>query len=205
MLVEGPSDQYYLTAMKNILIGKGIISPRQELLFVPAGGTRGIKTTSKILATSDDCYPHVLLDGDAPGRQCANSLKESTYAGREDHVSLITDFMELEDAELEDFADPALVANVASKQFRGEEDFEDAYHSDKPITPQIEGYCKAFGIEMEKGWKVDLARRVKRKMLLASYQTTIPEATLGRWKNLFEKWITTNGKQGNSDGRLRRR
>jgi hypothetical protein len=38
VIVEGPSDQHYLTAIKVLLIGKELISPRRELVFPPAHG-----------------------------------------------------------------------------------------------------------------------------------------------------------------------
>jgi predicted ATP-dependent endonuclease of OLD family len=42
IIVEGTSDQFYLSAIKNYLISKGSITPKRELLFVPAGGVKGI-------------------------------------------------------------------------------------------------------------------------------------------------------------------
>lgn len=38
VVVEGPSDQIYFSAMKIYLIANGKLKPRRELLFLPAGG-----------------------------------------------------------------------------------------------------------------------------------------------------------------------
>ena len=38
VLVEGESDQVYLSALKNLLISKGSISPLKEIVFIPTGG-----------------------------------------------------------------------------------------------------------------------------------------------------------------------
>ena len=63
VLVEGESDQVYLSALKNLLISKGSISPLKEIVFIPTGGVKGIKATSAILSGTSEVKPPVLLDG----------------------------------------------------------------------------------------------------------------------------------------------
>ncbi len=189
VLVEGPSDQYYLSAIKNMLIGKGLIHPSKEIVFVPAGGTRGIKTTARILSYDESNYPFVLLDGDASGRQTRDQLEESTFEGRGDLISLVTNFTQVEDAEIEDLMDSKLVAKVASRNFRGHDDFEDQFDPTHPIVPQIKLYCENEGIELVKGWKVDIARDVKKKMLADKYSTDIDQSLLDKWEKVIGQWI----------------
>lgn len=189
MLVEGPSDQFYLNAIKNILIGRGKINPGQELLFVPAGGTRGIKSTSRILSYDEAGYPSVLLDGDAAGLETKRQLISSLYEGRKEFVHLITDYIGLENGEVEDFVDVDLVAKVVSRLFRGEDDFEEVFDPSMPIIPQVKNYCNKEGIEMMIGWKVDVARGVKKKMSAQSYLSKVEDELLERWSNLFKIWI----------------
>ncbi len=43
IVVEGASDQHYLTMIKALLISAGKITPRRELVFPPAGGTKNAK------------------------------------------------------------------------------------------------------------------------------------------------------------------
>lgn len=50
VLVEGESDQLYLTALKNFLISKNLIMPLEELVFIPTGGTKGVKSMSALLS-----------------------------------------------------------------------------------------------------------------------------------------------------------
>lgn len=189
MLVEGPSDQYYLNAIKNILIAKGKIRPSQELVFVPAGGARGIKSTSRVLAYDDNGYPSVLLDGDAAGLQAKQQLEDSLYQGREALIYVATDFIDIENGEVEDFVDSALVAKVVGREFRGQEDFEDIYDPTKALVPQVKKYCESEGIIPQKGWKVDVARAVKRKMLLPAYLENVSDELLERWLKLIQAWI----------------
>ena len=40
VIVEGPSDQFYLTAIKTLLLSGGKITPKRELVFPPSGGTK---------------------------------------------------------------------------------------------------------------------------------------------------------------------
>ena len=63
VIVEGPSDQNYLTAIKVLLIGKELVSPRRELVFPPAHGASGAKAVASILAGRNDEPPFILLDG----------------------------------------------------------------------------------------------------------------------------------------------
>ena len=78
---------------------------------------------------------------------------------------------------------------AANREFRGEEDLEDKYDDTKPIIPQIIEYCETEGIDLHKGWKVDIARKVKQKMSLPSYIYQVDQALLDRWKAAFTKWI----------------
>ena len=188
VLVEGPSDQYYLNAIKNILISRGVIRPSREIVFVPAGGTRGIKTTSRILAHDDEDYPSVLLDGDASGRQTKNQLENDLYESRTGLLALVTDFSDIPDAEVEDLMDQDLLAKVIGREFRGSDYFEDVFDPKRPIVPQIKKYCETEGIEQEKGWKVDIARTVKRRMAMPSYSTKVDQLLIDRWVKLFNLW-----------------
>ena len=49
ILVEGESDQLYLSALNNLLVSKGKITPLKDIAFIPTGGVKGIKATSAIL------------------------------------------------------------------------------------------------------------------------------------------------------------
>ncbi len=192
LLVEGPSDQYYLSGIKTLLIAKGLLNPSRELLFVPAGGARGIKSTAQILSYDENDYPHVLMDSDNQGRSTKSALLSNLYSGRESHVHEVGDYIPIENAEVEDFTDTTLVARVASRMFRGgEDDFEDVFDPVKPVVPQIVNYCKSEKIELVQGWKVDLARQVKRRMLKSAYSDAIDDSLLHRWQSLFDSWLNT--------------
>jgi len=55
-----------------------------------------------------------------------------------------------------------------------------------PIVPQIEAYARENGIELSQGWKVDLAREVKRRLIKDADK--LEESILDRWAQLFERF-----------------
>ena len=86
IIVEGPSDQHYLTAIKTILIGKRKIAPKSELVFPPSGGAKTAKIIASILSGRNDELPKVLLDSDTPGKQAIKSLRNDLYSEAKDRV-----------------------------------------------------------------------------------------------------------------------
>jgi energy-coupling factor transporter ATP-binding protein EcfA2 len=185
VIVEGQSDQHYLSAIKSVLIALGLITPKREILFLPGGGAKGVNAVVPIITAKDETPPHVILDSDKQGIDFATKLRSGAiYAG--DAGKRITSVGELlgglEGAEIEDLIPHALLVDVVGRLHRGEEDFRDKAREGKPIVPQIEAYALASGIELVAGWKVDLARSVKARLLKA---TDIPQAALDIWTKLF--------------------
>ena len=172
VLVEGESDQVYLSALKNLLISKGSISPLKELVFIPTGGVKGIKATSAILSGASVVKPPVLLDGDKPGQKMAMELKSDFYAAATEKVINISEYTDLENGEIEDLFPKESFARIVAKFLprpeEVDEDFDDTVVDDKPMCNQIEEFAKAHGITLETGWKVRLATVVKREILKGS-------------------------------------
>ena len=79
--VEGPSDQHYMTAIKNLLIAAGRLKPGRELVFPPTGGTKGARAVSSILGGRDGVLPVAFFDSDSAGREIIKSLRQNLYAG----------------------------------------------------------------------------------------------------------------------------
>lgn len=170
ILVEGESDQLYLSALKNLLISKGRISPLKEIVFIPTGGVKGIKATSAILSGVNEVKPPVLIDGDKPGVKMFNELKADFYAADTDKLIMVTDFSAIPEAEVEDLLPKAKFAKIIARFLPRPEDtdeeFDDFVVDNKPICNQIEEFAKAQGINLGgKGWKVRLATMVKREIL----------------------------------------
>jgi ABC-type cobalamin/Fe3+-siderophores transport system ATPase subunit/predicted ATPase len=185
VVVEGPSDQIYLSCMKTVLVARKMIAPKREILFVPAGGARGVTAIAPIVAAKDDAPPIVLLDDDRQGRQFGDALRSSVlYKGAQGRILNVREFVPIDGAEIEDVMPPAVVADVASRVVRGrEDDFRDVVQPGVPIVPQIEAYALKNGVALEPGWKVELARLVKQRLL--KDLDRIEDSTIETWSKLF--------------------
>lgn len=190
VIVEGPSDQHYLSAIKNILIAKGRINPIAELVFPPSGGAKTAKIIAAILMGRDDALPYVLLDGDAAGKQAAKALQDGLYQGAKDLVFTTDAFTEeMANSEIEDILPAQLLIQVLDRlERRADRDFEDFYEEGKPIVPQVKAWAKSEGFEMAEDWKVQLALGVKSK-LLSNPDKQVDDALLDLWTSVFKKFV----------------
>jgi len=187
VIVEGPSDQYYLSAIKNLLIASGKLKPVRELVFPPAGGTKGVKAVVSILGGRDEKLPVVLVDSDAHGKAAAQALRSGLYASEPNLILDVQSFTKMPNSEIEDLLPTALIIAVLDRWQRGANTpFADKYVTGKPIVPQIEAWAQHQGIELAKpGWKVELAKQVKERLLKGGL-TPIPENTVKQWEELFK-------------------
>ncbi|WP_019004923.1 AAA family ATPase [Cohnella laeviribosi] len=196
VIVEGTSDQYYLSAIKNFLIGKGLILPNREIVFIPAGGVKGITAVVSIITGREQTLPFVLLDGDAQGLSGAKKLKEGIFESSPNNVIVVNDYVELENAEIEDFIPLDFLANVVTRMLPRpadlEEEFIDVVRPGIPIVQQIEAYVSSNNIELQKGWKVELAQRTKTQLLRERASKQIDESTIGVWVKLFQCILGVN-------------
>lgn len=169
VLVEGESDQLYLSALKNWLISKGKITPLKELVFIPTGGVKGIKATSAILSGVNEIKPPVLLDGDKPGMKMASELKNDFYAANADRIIMVSDYTQVQNGEIEDLFPKEKISRIVTRFLprpeEVDEEFEDIVEDTSPLCNQIENFAQKHDIELEKGWKVRLAARVKAEIL----------------------------------------
>ena len=192
VLVEGESDQVYLSALKNLLISKGKIAPLKELVFIPTGGVKGIKATSAILSGANEVKPPVLLDGDRPGLKMAAELKGEFYAADQDKVINVSNYTSLENGEIEDLFPKSKFARIVSRFLprpeEVDEEFDDIVVEDKPICDQIENFAKIHGISLDLGWKVRLATTVKKEILKGTDKViSEKDEEFSKIVSLFEK------------------
>ena len=190
VIVEGPSDQHYLSAIKNLLVRFGDIRPSREIVFIPAGGVKGVRAVCALVMGRDDTLPFVLLDADKAGRQFADSLKAGLYQGDRDRVLNMDSAVQIPDCEVEDLFPPKFIATIVDRYFVKpadvDEDLRDSLDRSEPIVPQIEGYAGRCGIVLQHGWKVDVAKRAKNQLLRAKEEFATKEKThVEMWRKLF--------------------
>jgi energy-coupling factor transporter ATP-binding protein EcfA2 len=187
VIVEGQSDQHYLSAMKTLLVAAGRLTPRRDLVFLPAGGVSGVNAVVSIVSARAEEPPVVLVDADESGRKLAQQLRAKTYAGAAaERVLSVGDYVGVSQAEVEDLMPFGTAAAVVTKWLRGpEDDFEDVAAEGTPFVAQVEAYAKRFGLTLEQGWKVELAKLIKARLLRGGPAALAP-AILDRWAALFD-------------------
>lgn len=185
VLVEGPSDQHYLTAIKSLLIGANKISPKRELVFPPAGGTKTARVVASMLSGRDEKLPRVVLDGDEPGRRMTSELKSSLYVTEPGKILSTDTYAGFESSEIEDLFPATFLAQVVDRwERRPEVEFSSIVKSGQPIIPQIERWAQEHGIRLELGWKVYLAIRAK-DIALTEGLAAFDDETVKTWVSLF--------------------
>lgn len=191
IVVEGTSDQRYLTAIKNYLIGKSRISPKKDIVFLPAGGTgtKGIAAVVSIVTAKEEELPKVLLDSDGPGSNLRTKLISGVYKGFADRVKQVGDYGLASGSEVEDVVPSDELSKVVTRYLPrpagSDEEFEDVVDSSKPIVPQIEAYCQVHNINLPDGWKVEVATMFKNRL----GNMTIDKATEDCWTTIFEDFL----------------
>lgn len=194
VVVEGASDQLYLSAIKTALIALQKIHPQRELLFLPGGGAKGVAALVPIVAGKDETPPHVILDSDSQGLLFAKKLREgSIYEGPNAQlIQNVGDLLGFENAEVEDLMPQEIVAAVVARMYRGDHEFDEVCKKGEAIIPQIQSYADANNIVLEQGWKVDLARAVKQKIVASPDR--VPGEIIAIWTKLFSPF-TDGAKQ----------
>lgn len=190
VIVEGRSDQTYLSTIKNYLIGKGRIKPGRELVFMPSGGVKGVSSITSIITGTDEELPYAVLDSDHAGHGMANKLKQHLYSGADERVLMVGEFTGVEEAEVEDLFPVPFLARIIARQLPrprdGEEEFDEVVEAGAPIIPQVEAFAKRHGIELELGWKVEVAKAVKTRLLGNRDPMKGQDGLLDLWQELFE-------------------
>lgn len=86
IIVEGVSDQCYLNAIKLYLIRNKKFNPKNEIIFIPSGGVKGVAGITSIISGRNGTLPYVLIDSDKSGVGAKNKLKSSIYVEDEKKV-----------------------------------------------------------------------------------------------------------------------
>lgn len=185
VIVEGASDQYYLNAIKTYLIASGLFKPSKDIVFMPAGGVKGVSAISSIVSAKGE-LPYVIIDGDTSGTSFKDKLKKDLYKDEEHKLICLKDFVEgLEAVEIEDIIPFSCISKAIDRLFRSVDDFEfdEVYDSKKPLLSQIEEYAQMNRVQLPKGYKVEIAKFAKQKIINMSEK----EKEVDVWIKIFEE------------------
>ena len=187
VIVEGISDQFYLTMIKNYLVAKKSFRPNKEMVFMPVHGVKGIKPVVSILHGRDAKLPVVMLDSDTAGKAFQKNLKKELYKSQENKVLETDTYTNKKSSEIEDLMPSNLIAKHFTSFFRPDEDPK--INGKKSIIPQLKKFLIENSIEEIEGWKVEISKRIKQKF----QDKDIPDDMQERWAKLF-KDIQDNSK-----------
>lgn len=89
---------------------------------------------------------------------------------------------------MEDIIPFDLQKRSIDKLFNKVEDvyFEDDYQVEISLVYQVEQFAQNHGLELPKGWKVDVAKDVK-KQISKRKKADIDSSYIDKWKQLFSK------------------
>ena len=163
ILVEGVSDQIYLSLIKRYLIGAGKLKYSKEIVFIPTGGVKGMGPVSKLVASRDDQLPFVFLDSDKTGKGYQKSLKNGRYRDDKKRVLEVAEFLKEGEYEIEDLLPSSVIITTIDRMYRCDQYFEDYFKADTPIVDQIENWAGTNSVTLEDGWKVELARSIQNR------------------------------------------
>lgn len=187
IIVEGPSDQIYLNTIKQILISNKQIAPKDEIVFVPSGGVKGIQGVVSIIGSKNNDLPYVIIDSDKSGADTKSKLERGQlYSEDKKKILEIKDYAGFEGSEIEDIIPIDILFKALIKTLPRDidDDFEDSYVENSPIVPQIEKFASDHNVKLTKGWKVELAKKIKPLMLKKEFSKE--ECKI--WKKLFSKF-----------------
>lgn len=182
IIVEGMSDQCYLTMIKNHLVFKGKFHPKKEMVFIPVGGASNVKTVVSIVQGKNSDLPFVLLDSDKTGKQFKISLEKDFYSREKEKILEIDTFSSKTGSEIEDLIPMDLIIENFNLLFRTEEFLERSSIKETiPIIPQLEEFAKNNHLKLETGWKAELSKKVKQK-----FSSKVTDEIEKKWVKLFE-------------------
>lgn len=184
IIVEGVSDQIYLTYIKRQLMKQKDTNFEEELVFMPVDGTKNIKPVVAIITGKEEELPIVLLDSDTAGKDKKKALEKVLYKDDKDKLISIEDFIhrKVDNSEIEDIMDENVIEDVINREFHSDvEDFIFNKTDNRSIIEQIEDYASENEIVLPEGWKVRVARRYISK------DRNENENIINKWKELFNK------------------
>jgi predicted ATP-dependent endonuclease of OLD family len=187
VLVEGVSDQIYLSLIKRYLIGNGDLKNSKEIVFIPTGGVRGMAPVTKLVSSRDDSLPFVLLDSDKAGKEYFKQLTNGRYKDEKEKLLEVAQFLTDNEFEIEDLIPPKSIVQIIDRMYRSDQYFEDYYQKDIPIVNQIEIWAGKNSIILNDGWKVEVARVAQNKF--EKVMESVPDNLKKAWISIFTKIV----------------
>ncbi len=176
VIVESPVEQLYLNAIKNYLLGEGMLRPKREILFVP-GEPQSIR---HLLAAKGEPEPIQIVSTDSK----LTSVESSTA------VSL-GEIRELEGATIEDLFSFKFMASLITRYVRGQdEDFSEVAEEGKPLILQAQKFAEENKVDLPSEWRFEIAKAAKNRLIKNTNPSKGNGDMLDKWRKLFNLLIS---------------
>jgi energy-coupling factor transporter ATP-binding protein EcfA2 len=188
VIVESAWDQQYLTAIKAVLSSAGRLRAGRDIVFSPSGSEKGVRPVASLLLGRDQTLPVAFVDSDAAGRRLAQALRAGMYSESPHRVVQVGDFVNTAEAEVEDLIPKELLVRELDRWQRvAEVPFADVVRDRQALVPQIEQWALSQGVELPRGWRTELAKRVTRALLAKNHEN-LPAGTVDLWQRVFKRF-----------------
>lgn len=189
VLVEGQSDQIYLSMIKRFLMGEGYIKKSKEIVFIQTGGVRGMGPVTKLVTAREDSLPYVLLDSDKPGNDYAKQLKSGRYKDEQEKVLQVGDFLDDKMYEIEDLLPAYEIISLIDRRYRGNRYFDEYYKEGEPVVDQIEAWARDNNVVLGKNsWKVEIAKDAANRF--DKFMREVNDHLVEAWKKMFDRLLS---------------
>ncbi|UUD36419.1 ATP-binding protein [Mycoplasmopsis citelli] len=184
VIVEGISDQYYLTAIKQYLIKNKLLNPVKEILFIPSWGAKNVSSISSFLSLNEG-LPKVILDSDKAGKDFREKLERKLYKECKKNILDIYQISKIEDSEVEDLFPLEFFEEIISKYIKkanNDFDFKRDFKKQKIFSKSLE-----FNIDkklLDDESKFEFAKYISR--FLREKEQIVPDEYIDMWINLFD-------------------
>ena len=197
IIVPGDVEQWYLSSIKTLLVGQGLLQPARELLFFPVDNAPGIAALTYAIAednprsleesSAPPALPWVLLGGDAAQQQVAEQLQQGLYHEQPDKLLRLEHYCPRPiqgDFSIEALLPEALLIALITRYLRGpEEDFSELVVTGQALPAQVSRYANRYRLPLANDWRIAIAQRAKSKLL--SGDVRLDRLYLERWQQLF--------------------
>lgn len=180
VLVQSRVEQTYLSVIKTLSIAAGQFVPQRDMVFAPACGAEVMPVMARLLSETQARAPKLVLDDSTEGRRLATALAGHT------ELQMLKAITGLQESTVEDlFVAADLAVQLDRIERRPERLFADTLVAGRPFVAQALAWAEAEGITLRDDWRIQLAERMRHRMLDAG-PGRIGSGALTQWRGLLE-------------------
>jgi len=153
LIVEGLTDYWILKALDHTIREKGGVALRDDVVIVPSAGVSRLLPLASMLI-GHDVEIVALLDGDEPGRKEGKKLVERLLSGDMGRCLFIGDFVDNQQAELEDIFPEDIYLQATKEAFGIQElAFRDEEKNIEGIVNKVKALFERKGLGTFEKWR----------------------------------------------------